>query len=100
IYVNELDKPDAYFQFAATIPGFAVTDTEQDSISYLAAENHYALGQYDRAVQSFNKYLEEYARGLYALKARYLKAESLFLLKRYNEALGTFEQVGVQGNSH
>lgn len=100
IYVNELDKPDAYFQFAATIPGFAVTDTEQDSISYLAAENHYALGQYDRAVQSFNKYLEEYARGLYALKARYLKAESLSLLKRYNEALGTYEEVVAQGNSH
>jgi hypothetical protein len=23
IYVNELDKPDAYFTFASTIPGYA-----------------------------------------------------------------------------
>jgi tetratricopeptide (TPR) repeat protein len=99
IYVNELDKPDAYFEFASTIPGYAVTGTEKDSILYSAAENHYAQAEYAKAVESFQKYISGNPNGLYALKAKYLRAESLTLLKRYEEALEAYEEVIKQGQS-
>lgn len=99
IYVNELDKPNAYFEFAATIPGYAVSGTEKDSILYTAAENHYAQGEYGKAVESFQKYITDNPKGLYTLKAKYLRAESLTLLKRYDEALSAYEDVIQLGQS-
>ncbi len=99
IYVNELDKPAAYFEFAATVPGFAVTGTAKDSILYNAAENHYAQGEYGKAVESFEKYITDNPKGLYTLKATYLRAECLTLLKRYEEALTGYEGVIRQGQS-
>lgn len=99
IYVNELDKPDAYFAFAATIPGFAITGSAKDSILYAAAENHYAQADYARAAESFNTYIQNNPSGLYTLKARYLRAESLTLLKRYDDALKAYEDVIRLGQS-
>lgn len=99
IYVNELDQPDAFFTFAESIPGYSVTGTEKDSIMYNAAENYYAQGQYEKAVESFKKYTAAFPNGLYALKARYLSAESSTLLKRYDDALISYESVASMGPS-
>jgi tetratricopeptide (TPR) repeat protein len=99
IYVNELDKPDAYFTFASTIPGYTITGTEKDSILYAAAENHYAQAEYDKAVESFQKYIAANPTGLYTLKAKYLRAESLTLLKRYDDAFTGYEEVIKAGQS-
>ncbi len=99
IYVTELEKPDAYFQFAGSIPGYSVTGTEKDSILYSAAENHYAQAQYEKAAEAFERYIASNPSGLYTLKARYLRAESLSLLKRYTDALAAYESVIAQGQS-
>jgi TolA-binding protein len=99
IYVNELDKPNAFFEFAATVPGYAVSGTAKDSILYAAAENHYAQADYGRAAESFQKYIADNPSGLYTLKARYLRAESLTLLKRYDDALAAYEDVIKLGQS-
>ena len=99
IYVNELDKPDAYFTFASTIPGYAISGSEKDSIVYAAAENHYAQAEYAKAVESFQKYITDNPNGLYTLKAKYLRAESLTLLKRYDDAFSGYEEVIKQGQS-
>lgn len=97
IYINELEKPDDFFAFAEGVPGFSVSGSEKDSILYSAAENYYALGQYEKAVTAYQKYITEYPKGLYTVKARYLKAESLSLLKRYDDALVAYETVIDQG---
>ena len=97
IYVNELEKPDEFFAFAEGVPGFSVSGTEKDSIMYTAAENYYALGQYEKAVTAFQKYVTDYPNGFYTVKARYLRAESLTLLKRYEDALVAYETVVDQG---
>ncbi len=99
IYVNEMDKPDAFFEFAATMPGYSVSGSAKDSILYTVAENHYAQAEYTKAVESFQKYVTEQPNGLYTLKAKYLRAESLSLLKRYEEALVGYETVIDQGQS-
>ena len=99
IYVNELDKPDEFFSFAETIPGYSISGSDRDSITYNAAENFYALGQYEKAVESFQKYLIAFPEGLYSLKAKYLRAESYSLLKRYDDALIGYEAVASVGPS-
>ncbi|MEO6130211.1 MAG: tetratricopeptide repeat protein, partial [Saprospiraceae bacterium] len=99
IYVNQLDKPQAFFDFAGTIPGYSVTGMEKDSIVFSAAENHYADGDYEKAASSFQQYIEQNPTGTYTLKAKYLRAESLSLLKRYSDALSTYESVIRQGQS-
>ncbi len=99
IYVNQLDKPQDFFDFASTIPGFSVTGTEKDSILYSAAENHYADGDYDKAVLSFQQYIDQNPTGAYTLKAKFLKAESLSLQKKYSDALSAYEVVIKLGQS-
>jgi tetratricopeptide (TPR) repeat protein len=99
IYVKELDKPQAFFDFAAGIPGYSISGSEKDSILYSVAENHYESGQYEKAVTSFQQYIEQNPKGAYNLKARYFKAESLSLLKRYSDALSAYESVIQQGQS-
>ena len=93
IYVNELDKPDEYFAFAESVPGFSVSVGQKDTILYNAAENIYATGQYDKAADAFQKYITTYPEGLYTLKAKYLRAECFSLQKKYEEALTGYELV-------
>ncbi|MDQ3015945.1 MAG: tetratricopeptide repeat protein, partial [Bacteroidota bacterium] len=99
IYVNELDKPEAFFAYAGSIPGYTVSGNERDSILYSAAENHYAQGNYDKAAESFKNYLDQNPKGAYSLKAKYLRAESLSLAKRWEDALASYETVIKEGPS-
>lgn len=99
IYVNELDKPGLFFEFAGTIPGYSVSGSDRDSILYAAAENHYAQGLYEKAAESFKYYVEQNPKGVYALKAKFLRAESLSLAKKWEEALGAYEIVIKEGQS-
>lgn len=100
IYVNELDKPEAFFEFAGTIPGYTVSGSERDSILYAAAENHYAQGLYDKAAESFKTYIDQNPKGVYALKAKFLRAESFSLAKKWEEALLAYEVVIKDGQSN
>ncbi len=99
IYVNELDQPDAFFTFAGTIPGYTVSGSERDSILYTAAENQYAQGNYEKAAESFKSYSDQNPKGAYALKAKYLRAESLSLAKKWEDALSSYEAVIKEGRS-
>lgn len=99
IYVNELDKPELFFEFAGTIPGYSVSGSDRDSILYAAAENHYAQGLYEKAAESFKYYVEQNPSGAYALKAKFLRAESLSLAKKWEQALSAYEVVIKEGQS-
>ena len=99
IYINELENPEGFFEFAEGMPGFNVSDTEKDSILYSAAENFYAIAEYEKAAASFAKYIDTYPYGVYTLKAKYLRAECLVLVKNYSQALLAFELVIDAGQS-
>ena len=99
IYINELENPEAFFEFAEGVPGFNVSGSEKDSILYSAAENLYAVAEYEKAAASFGKYIKAYPEGVYTLKAKYLRAECLVLVKKYTEALQAFEVVIEIGQS-
>ncbi|NJN33429.1 MAG: tetratricopeptide repeat protein [Saprospiraceae bacterium] len=60
IYVNDLGKPDEYFAFLQTIPGYNVDNMAKDSISFRAAETQFEQGNYDRAIANFTSYLSRF----------------------------------------
>ena len=93
IYIDDLGRPDDYFDFLATVPGFELDATVRDSISYAAAETRYQTGDHERAVEQYSRYLREFPRGAYATEALYRRADSYLILERYGEALADFEAI-------
>ena len=99
IYVNDLGKPDEYFAFLQTIPGYNVDNIAKDSISYRSAEIQYEQGNYEKAVSNFTSYLGRFPNSVNTLAAYYYRAESYAALKQYDEALTDYESVVAKGAS-
>ncbi len=71
IYVDT-NRIDEFAALAATLPGDVRFDaSEQDSLTYVAAERAYARGQAGEAKESFLRYLQSYPDGAFGLNARY-----------------------------
>ncbi len=99
IYVNDLGKPDAYFAFLETIPGYKVDNMAKDSISYRSALTQFENGNYPRAVEAFSDYLRKYPNGIYAIDAYFQRGESYAVQKQYSPALKDYEVVINRGPS-
>ncbi len=99
IYVNELGRPDDYFAFLQTIPGYKVDNLEQDNITYKAAEVQYESGNYDRAIASFTTYLSRFTNSPNTINAYYYRGESYSAKKDYDNALIDYEAVVQRSSS-
>ena len=99
IYVDDLGRPDDYFAFLATVPGYKLDASLRDSISYAAAESQYQSARYDRAVEQYGRYLQEFPRGAYALEAVWHRADAYLVLERYAEALDDYESIIQRGDN-
>lgn len=64
IYVD-MNRIDEFAALAAAMPGNIRFDaSEQDSLTYIAAEKIYGRGRIEEAKNSFNKYLQTFPEGL------------------------------------
>jgi tetratricopeptide (TPR) repeat protein len=99
IYVSDLGKPDEYFKFLETIPGYAVRSDAKDSLTYRVAQVQYENGNYDRAITGYTDYLSKYPQGSYALQAYYNRGESHLILKNYTSALKDYESLIAKGQN-
>ncbi len=99
IYVNDLGKPDEYFAFLQTIPGYNVDNMAKDSISYRSAEVQYEQGNYDRAIANFTTYLSKYPNSPNSISAYFYRGESYAAKKEFDEALTDYENVVNKGMS-
>lgn len=99
IYVRDLGKPDEYFAFLETIPGYKVGAGEKENISFSAAETQYENGNYTRAITGYNQYINKYPNGANRLLAQYHRGQSYYALKQYSNAFQDFEYVINRGNS-
>ncbi len=99
IYVDDLGKPDEYFSFLETVPGYDVKDDEKEAINFKAAESQYENGNYAKAITAYTAYLRKYPRGRNVLVAYYHRGESHGVQKQYGEALKDFEYVISKGPS-
>ncbi len=99
IYVNDLGKPDEYFAFLQTIPGYNVDNMEKDNISYRAAEVQYEQGNYEKAITNFTNYLSRFPNSANTLNAYFFRAESYAATKQFDEAFTDYEAIVLKGPS-
>jgi TolA-binding protein len=89
---TETDRVEDFFAFVKD-HGASVSPTEQDSISYVAAENLYFKNDCAAAITSFEKYIQNFPNGSFILKAKFYKAECEYLDQKYDAALSGYEYV-------
>ena len=99
IYVNDLGKPDEYFAFLQTIPGYKADALEQDSVTYRAAEVQYEQSNFQKAIPNFTTYLSRFPNSVNTTAAFYYRAESYAALKEYDNAQTDYENVVQRGQS-
>lgn len=75
IYVEE-NNVNEYFDLVKSLGGVsAVTITEQDSLTFKAAENVYMAGQCSKATQLLSNYLTDFAEGQFRANALFYNAD-------------------------
>lgn len=101
IYVRDMNRPDEYFAFLETVPGYNITTASKDSVSYYGAESQFQSGRYQQAVDGFTSYLTRFPNGRYTLNAYFYRAESYASndLRKYNAALKDYAMVVSKGPS-
>ena len=98
VYVD-LDNVEAYANYVNSLGGnIRIDASEQDSLTYLAAEKMFMRGDNDRARQSLLNYLENFPAGAFRSNANYYLASIAFAAKDYAEAKRLFEQVLASGD--
>ena len=71
LYVD-MNRIDEFAALVASMPGNIRFDaSEQDSLTYIAAEKIYGRGRIEEAKNSFNKYLQTFPEGSFSLNAHY-----------------------------
>ena len=82
----EMNNVDAYFAYTRQLGGgINVTTSEQDSLTYMAAERLYMSGD-DRAASQLEKYLDQFPNGSFATNAHFYLAEYFYEQGNYSEA--------------
>ncbi|MCR4829096.1 MAG: tetratricopeptide repeat protein [Bacteroidales bacterium] len=95
----EQDRVEDYFTYVSKTTKHTVSNVEQDSTLYLAAENRYFSGYYENAIAGFSNYLQKFPAGLFALKAHYYLADALTRTNQQGKALSHYEWVAQRGNN-
>ncbi len=92
------DRGDAqgYIAFVTSLPEVQVSEAAKDSVMYLSAESKFAKGDCAHAAPEFGSYLDQFPAGLFALPARFYRAECLARLGRFAEALVDYEYIAAQ----
>jgi len=99
VYI-EINKVDEYFSYIQKIGKASQLQTsEQDSITYLAAEKVYMSGDCNNAINGFTNYLNKYPNGNFVVNAHFYKAECNYLQKNYKDAQISFEYVVNKGKT-
>ena len=92
IYV-ETGHVNDFFEYTKSLKFAAVSISEQDSLSYISAENQYMDGEYADAAKSFSSYITQFPEGAYRTPANYYLAECLVQQKKTSDALSHYQMV-------
>ncbi|MCC7246229.1 MAG: tetratricopeptide repeat protein, partial [Saprospiraceae bacterium] len=102
IYTKDLNRPDEYFAFLETVPGYGnVSTVGKDTLTYQAAENQFNQGRYQQAIDGFTGYIAKYPNGRNTLQAYFYRGESYSsdAVRQYGKALKDYEAVISKGSS-
>ncbi len=98
IYV-EMNQVDEYVDFTKQVPEADITRSEQDSLTYIAAENQYMNGNCEKAIDGFNKYISKFPEGSFVLEANFYKAECDYRAQRMDNAMKSYKFIMSQPRS-
>lgn len=98
IYVSQ-NRVDEYFSYVKRTTKTNISSVEQDSTTYMSAENLYMNGDCESSVKAFEKYLEKFPEGLFFLQAHYYAADCLFRNGQNERALPHYEAVAAAGKN-
>ena len=98
IYV-EMNQVDEYVDFTKEVPQADISRSEQDSLTYIAAENQYMNGNCDKANDGFTKYIKKFPEGSFIQEANFYKAECDYRSQRFDEALKNYAFIMSQQRS-
>jgi len=98
IYV-EMNQVDEYVDFTKQVPEADISRTEQDSLTYIAAENQYMNGNCDKAIDGFTKYISKFPEGSFIIEANFYKAECDYRAQRFDKAMKSYEFIMSQQRS-
>jgi TolA-binding protein len=94
--LNDIQSYAAYVNSVGM--GTLVSESKQDSLSYLAAENTYMKGSKTQAKAAMSNYLNAYPNGRFSGDAHYLLGSMAFEEKDMDTALTEFNEVARTSN--
>lgn len=98
IYID-LNRVEAYFDYAKNLNYATVSASEQDSATYISAENIYMKGDCKTSSEGFRKYLDLYPQGSFAVNAHFYLAQCAYQEDELDKALKHFEFVVQKGRT-
>jgi TolA-binding protein len=99
VYVD-MNDVDAYVAYAAGLGSFAnVSLSEQDSLTYKAAENVYMTGDCEKSAKSLSNYLDRFPYGNFKVNATFYLADCRLRSNKLDEAMKGFEFVIAQARN-
>ncbi|MCD6347567.1 MAG: tetratricopeptide repeat protein [Bacteroidales bacterium] len=97
IFVDQ-NRVEDYFAYVKSISkGTDISLFEQDSLSYMAAENVFMQDDCDRARQYFKRYIGRFPNGQFLLNAHYYLADCEYRAAEYSKALTSYEWIQSKG---
>ena len=89
-----------YADYVRSLDGSVKFDvTEQDSLTYLAAEQFFTRGDINQAQSSMKNYLQSFPSGAFSTNAHYYLANTYYQQKNFGEAKKEYSKVLEAGNT-
>ncbi|MDR2626913.1 MAG: tetratricopeptide repeat protein, partial [Dysgonamonadaceae bacterium] len=95
----ELNDIQSYAQYVSSLGNVRFEMSEQDSLTYLAAEKLFMRGDDDAAKNALTKYLQSFMQGAFAPKAHYYLARIYDNRKDYTNARSEYTHVLAAGDT-
>jgi len=93
IYIEKNDV-SSYLNYIKTIEGAdAISQSAQDSLSYLAGEDAYMKEHCDKSNSIFNSYLSAFPLGIFTLNALYYRADCFVKANAVDSALACYKAI-------
>ncbi|MBY0244429.1 MAG: tetratricopeptide repeat protein [Sphingobacteriaceae bacterium] len=90
IYIDKGDS-EGFLTYANSTSIGNLSTTEQESLTYQAANNLYLKGESQATIDAINAYFDKFKKSLHEKDARFIRAESYVKINKPNEAIADYE---------
>ena len=90
---TQMNKVDDFFAYVKNLSFANVSNEQQDSITYTAAENKYMTGDCASSLIGFKNYIEKFPKGSFIVNANFYKAECDYKANNLPDALTGYQFV-------